>query len=141
MARKDKPVIWVVAMAAVLVAAFGWAFMAAGYAHSVEGWRSGGVAEAEFHGRLRVRRGSMQRESVRAMADFVHNAFRQLPKMPAVIGHSVSNRLWLPLLFVVLEGGVIGGGWWMYRLEKELRRPPRRKPRKIATPKFRDDDI
>jgi hypothetical protein len=46
MAETEKSVTWVVVMVMLFIAAFGWAFMAAGYAHSEEGWRGGGVEAA-----------------------------------------------------------------------------------------------
>lgn len=50
--------------------------------------------------------------------------------MPAVISWHLSNRIWLPILIVLLEVGAAGGGVFMKRLEQNLSKPYRPKGRK-----------
>lgn len=116
----DMSLRWVVIGLLLLVAAVGWGFMAAGYAHAKEGWRSGGV------------QGASELESVRqakrsSLRDFVGNAFRQLGNLPAVISHNFSERIWLPITILVIEGLVLFGGWKMKGLEQELSSPRHRR--------------
>lgn len=121
-AENEKSVIWVIVMAMLLVSAFGWAFAAAGYAHNVEGWRTGG-----FEGQAP---GGIRSGSRRALADFVMNAVRQIPNAPQVIGFTLRHRLWLVVLFIALEGLVLLGGYMMRRLEQKLSSPPTRRTRR-----------
>lgn len=120
MAEKEKSVTWVIAMIMILIAAFGWAFMAAGYAHSEKGWRNEGAAAPE-------KSSSIRRASRAAFADFVVNAFRQLPELPSVLSFNLKNRWWLPALIVGLEVLAVFGGIKMKSLERELSGPPRRR--------------
>lgn len=121
MAEKEKSVAWVVLMVMLLIAAFGWAFMAAGYAHSQQGWRTAGAAAAAEN------RTSLRRANRAAFADFVANAFAQLPNLPAVVGFNLKNRIWLPILILALEALAVFGAFKMKSLEKELSAPPRRR--------------
>lgn len=122
--EQNKSLLWMVAMVALVIALFGWAFLAAGYAHHAEGWRQGGAETAdEIGGSSSGRRGattSVRRVASRAFADFVMNAFRQVPNFPQVIAHNLQHRLWLVGLLVGLEGLVIFGGWKLRHLDREL---------------------
>lgn len=118
--EQEKSIIWVIAMVVLLIAVFGWAFAAAGYAHSEQGWRSGGVQGAE-------QRRSISRGARRALFDFVANAFAQIPNMPAVIGFTIKRRLWLAMTVVVLEIVALISGAGLKALEKRLSSPPRRR--------------
>ncbi|VAX41448.1 hypothetical protein MNBD_PLANCTO02-2679, partial [hydrothermal vent metagenome] len=51
--------------------------------------------------------------------------FVQLPNFPAVIGWNLKNRIWLPILLIVLELIVFFGGFKMKALEKQLAKPYR----------------
>ncbi len=122
MSEQEKSVTWVIIMVMLLIAAFGWAFMAAGYAHSEEGWR-GGIVEAGEP--VRIRSGSMR--ALGALADFVSNAFFQIPNLGSVIAFNFKNLIWLPILIIVLELSAVFGGYKMKQLEKELQSGPRRR--------------
>ena len=74
------------------------------------------------HNRSNVRRTARQGE-----VEFLVNALEQLPNMPAVIGWHFSNRIWLPILILILEVGALFGGLKMKSLEKELSRPRHRR--------------
>ncbi len=119
MSEQGKSVTWVIIMVMLLIAAFGWAFMAAGYAHSEEGWR-GGIVEP-----VRIR--PVRMRALRALADFIGNAFSQIPNLGSVIAFNFKNRIWLPILIIGLELSVVFGGYKMKKLEKELQSGPRRR--------------
>ena len=122
MPEKEQSVTWVIAMLMVVIAAFGWAFMAAGYAHHEEGWRSGGVQSND-------RRTTPHREiffwgSLNASVDFVGNAFQQIPNCVSVVRFTFTNRIWLPIVVAVLEILAVCGGYAMKQLEQSLNKPP-----------------
>jgi hypothetical protein len=120
MPEQEQSVWWVAAMVMLVVAAFGWAFMAAGYAHAAEGWREAGIVGAEDAGSLTGARR-------RAWSDFLRNAIRQIPNCVAVISYTVTNQIWLPILFAVLEVLVIIGAVIMKRVEHSLQTGSRRR--------------
>lgn len=120
MAETEKSVTWVVAMVMLLIAAFGWAFMAAGYAHHQEGWRTGGAEATD--GPMVPRRAGRA-----ALADFFGNALQQIPNVFAVVSFSFTNQIWLPILILVLEVLAVIGGYQMQRLEESLNGPPGRR--------------
>ena len=115
----EKSVGWVVGMVMLVIAAFGWAFMAAGYAHAHENWREGVAAASEPMGVTAARRA--------AWKDFLRNAVRQIPNCLAVLQDTVVNRVWLLVLFIVLEVLAAFGGYKMQKLEVALNAPPRRR--------------
>ena len=123
MAEQEKSVGWVIGALMFCIAALGWGFMAAEYAHNAEGWRTGGAAGGE--------EGPVGPRSAggRALADFVGNSFEQLANLPAVIGFTFSRRIWLPIVIVVLEVVVVFVGIKMKSLEKELGGGPRQRRR------------
>lgn len=120
MAEQEKSVTWVIVMLFLLIAVLGWAFAAAGYAHSEEGWRTGGVQGTDDTQGFR-------RGSRRALGDFIGNSFRQIPNMSAVISFTFEHRLWLVITVGVLEGLLLIGGYKMKSLEKELSGPRQRR--------------
>jgi hypothetical protein len=105
--KSEHSILTVVVLLMLAIAAFGWAFAAASYAHAEENWGSGA-------GR-------------RSMGAFVGNAFKQLPNMPQVIAFTFSKRLWLAIVFLVLEGLAILAGLGMKKLENDWNKPPKRR--------------
>ena len=97
----------VVVMLMLVIAAFGWAFAAAGYAHEFENWGSG------------VGR--------RAFGSFIRNAFSQIPNFFAVVSFTFSKRFWLVIVILVLEGLALLAGLGMKKLERDWDKPPRRR--------------
>jgi hypothetical protein len=95
MPEQNKSVGWVVGMLALAVAYGGWGFMAADYFQHVD---SGGAIKV----------------------DFWVNSLNQIPNFFGVIRHAMQNRLWLVLLIVGLEVGVLVLGIVLKKLEKEL---------------------
>jgi hypothetical protein len=105
--ESEHSILTVVVLLMLVIAAFAWAFAAAGYAHAVEDWGSG------------VGRRSFGR--------FVGNAFNQLPNMPQVIAFTFSKRLWLAIVFLVLEVLALLAGLGMKKLENDWNKPPKRR--------------
>jgi hypothetical protein len=82
-------------MVAVTIAYFGWGFLAADYfQHGPEGGRG--------------------------EVDSWINAVAQLPNLPSVMGHAFRNRLWLIVLIVALDLGVLILWDVLRKLEREL---------------------
>ncbi len=123
MADQGKSVTWIVVAAAVFVVVAGWGFLAGSYAGS----RSGSLTELsdeeaeafESRGVSQARRG--------AVGTFVGHSIEQLPNMPTVISWHFSNRIWLPILIALALAGVIGGGFGLKAVERNLNQPRHRK--------------
>ncbi len=116
---------WVVGGLAVVVALFGWGFLAGSYvgAHAtpMSEMSSEELKELNTLTPLRAKRASM--------STFVTNAVEQLPNIGSVIGWHFTNRIWLPILILVAELGVLGGGIIMKKVESNLAQPTRRRHR------------
>jgi hypothetical protein len=113
-----KSIGWVVVASAILVALFGWGFMAGVYANDVEGYRVQGVREGYRRPRVNV---------VGGLAAFVWTGIREIPNAPSVLSYIFTKRLWMPITVLVVEGGVLAAGFGMKKLEKSLEGPPRRR--------------
>lgn len=113
----------VVVMLMLAIAGFGWAFMAAAYAHEIEGWRqaSTNLTEADQDGVQYDQRfedgGSINRQSRSSLWDFIGNAFRQIPNVFGVLAFSFQHRLWLIILIGCLEAGALGLGYAMSKID------------------------
>ncbi|WP_417388602.1 hypothetical protein [Gimesia sp.] len=116
-----------IALVMLGIALFGWACAAAAYAHAKEGWRSneterfadenGGDLESDLHlTRRRAARSAMIKTAFAALMDFIGNAFRQIPNFFSVVAFTFSERLWLVILFAVLEGAAVGLGYIMEKV-------------------------
>lgn len=126
----------VVILLMIGIGLFGWACAAAAYAHAREGWRSNEVERfADEHGddlesksRLTSRRAAksaMIKTAIRALMDFIGNALKQIPNCFAVIAFTFSERLWLVILFAVLETGALGLGFIMEKVGEGFVETPR----------------
>ncbi len=93
--ERNRSVGWVAAMLALGVAYAGWGFMAADYFQN---------DPTETEGK----------------ANFWVNSLAQLPNFPSVISHTLQNRMWLIVLMVVAEFGVLVLWGVMRKLEREL---------------------
>ncbi len=87
------------------IALFGWAFCAAAYATEQQGLHDFG-------------RGSK--------GTFITNAFVQIPNGVAVMSYVFQNKIWLPIIFGVLEVLALGFGIVMKVVEKKIDGPPQR---------------
>jgi hypothetical protein len=110
-------------MVMIGIAAFGWGFLAGSYAgaHSPE------LSQMSIDKPERVSRRSPQRLRTEATLDFLGHAIEQLPNLPVVISWHFKNRIWLPILIIVLEVGALLGAYGMKKVEKELEAPNRRR--------------
>lgn len=124
--EENKSVVWVIATVMVLIAGFGWGFMAGSYV----GANSTPLSELSEAEREDINTRTPRRAIRGGMGYFIGNAIGQLPNMPAVISWHLSNRIWLPALIVLLEVGAAIGGWKMKQLEQELSKPYRPKGKK-----------
>ncbi|WP_417389311.1 hypothetical protein [Gimesia sp.] len=124
-----------IALVMLGIALFGWACAAAAYAHAKEGWRSNeterfaaeneGELESDFRStRRRAAGAAMFKTAFNSLMDFIGNAFRQIPNVFAVIAFTFSERLWLVILFAVLEGGALGLGYVMEKVGEGFIEPP-----------------
>ncbi|WP_165250863.1 hypothetical protein [Paludisphaera soli] len=93
--ESGKSVGWVAAMLALLVAYFGWAFLAADY------FQHDPTGDAE-------------------KANFWINSVAQLPNLPAVLGYGFRERFWIVGLVAGLEAVVFVLWLILRKLEKEL---------------------
>ncbi len=94
MAQESKSVGWVAVMLGLLVAYFGWGFLAADY---------------------------FQHDPTGASdANFWVNSLTQLPNAPAVLSYGLRERMWIVGLVVGLEVGVFILWAVLKKLAKEL---------------------
>ncbi len=68
-----------------------------------------------------------RRATRQGILTFVVVAVEQLPNMPSAIAWHFKNRIWLPIIFIVLEIAAFFGCIKMKSLEKELSKPYRPK--------------
>ncbi len=123
MAESEKSVTWVIAAVMLTIAVFGWGFLAGSYtgAHAP---KMSEMSEEEREDLESRGLGSARRAS---KGRFIANAFEQLPNLPSVVAWHFLNRIWLPIILIVLEVLALLGGIKMKSLEKELSQPSRRK--------------
>jgi hypothetical protein len=95
MPEQNKSVGWVVGMLFLAVAYAGWGFLAIDYFQHAD---AGGERETSFW----------------------INSITQISNFPTVISHALQNRLWLILLIVGLEVGVLILWGVLRKLEREL---------------------
>ncbi|QDU49829.1 hypothetical protein [Gimesia panareensis] len=112
----------VIVMLMLAIAGFGWAFMAAAYAHEKEGWRQASTNLVEGEDGVQYDQrfedgGSLVRQSRSSLWDFIGNAFRQIPNVFGVLAFSFQNRLWLVILILCLEAGALGLGYAMSKID------------------------
>ena len=106
----------IVLLVMVVIAGFGWGFLAGSYtgahapAYSERSPDELGEPPEHFSKRNSQRR-------------FFANAIEQLPNMPTVIWWNFSHRLWLPLLIGGLEVAAVIGGLVLKKVEKNLSQP------------------
>ncbi|MGD9854450.1 MAG: hypothetical protein AB7U20_05800 [Planctomycetaceae bacterium] len=137
------PPIAIAAMLSVLIAAFGWAFAAAQFAHAEESWRQdvnstragnpiaevsrrhegASIDEGNLFSSSGSGHGRLRREADRAFLDFVANALIHIPQAPAVLRFNLRHRRWLVAIFAVLELGAAAIALWMRSLERQWSLP------------------
>ncbi len=119
MSSEGKSIRWIVIASVILVAYLGWGFMAGSYA---ENSHVGGVIVVSTRGSLSG--GSMM---LSAVFSFVATSVMELPNFFRVISWHFSNRIWLPIVFIILEVLVVAGGYGLKKLEEQLESPRNRR--------------
>ena len=124
----EKSITWIVTAVMILIAIFGWGFLAGSYdgAHSERLSEMSPRVRPDSDIRL-IRRPGVVTVAVAAAVKFTYTAFAQIPNMRLVIGWHFSNRVWLPLTIVALEMLAFLGGFSLKYLESQLAQPYRRK--------------
>jgi len=118
--EQGRSLVWMVTMLLIVVTGFGWAFAAAGYAHTEEGWRAGIDEDPVLVPVTRRGRGAAALWIALVSAgDFTMNALKQIPNAPAVLGHLFRKQLWLVIVIGLVYGAVVLLGWGGRRLEKQ----------------------
>jgi hypothetical protein len=123
MAEEQKSLTWLVAMMMIVIAVFGWGFLAGSYAgaHAPK-MSETPVEEVEDLDTLSPR--SARRGAITA---FVGNALQQLLNLPAVISWHMTNRIWLPILILGLEVAALMGAFVMKKVETAIEQPRTRR--------------
>ena len=123
MDESEKSITWVVVALMIAVAVLGWGFLAGSYvAAHAPSLTENSPDEIPQSNRPRPR--NLKRQ---VQVQFIWNALEQLPNLPSVIAWHFSNRIWLPIVILVLEGLVVAGSFKMKSLEKQLAKPYRPK--------------
>lgn len=120
MVKQEKSIRWIVTMAMILMAYLAWGFLAGSYAGSAGG------AVAPVVGR----RTSGFIMLILGVYSFIATSIQQLPNFFSVLLWHLQNRIWLPILFIVLECGIVAGGYGLQKLEENLNGPPKSGSRK-----------
>lgn len=116
---EGKSIRWVTIAALLFVLYVGWGLMAGSYA-------GGAHAGAVISGR---RGGAGIGLMASAVFSFVATSIMELPNFFAVMSWHSSNRIWLPILILIVAVGVCGGGYGLHKLEQNLSKPRRKKRR------------
>lgn len=135
MSDSEKSITWIVTAVMIVVAVFGWGFLAGSYAgaHTETQFSEGrigapaGPNDQEIHLARRPGRGSVIAVAVAAAITFTFTAVQQLPNFFSVMLWHLSNRIWLPGIIVGLEVLVFIGGFFLKSLERQLAQPYRKR--------------
>jgi uncharacterized membrane protein len=107
MADDERSIAWIVVSVAILVAVFGWGFLAGSYA-GAHAKPMSEMSDAELEA-LDLR--GVSTASRAAPVVFLENAIEQLPNFVTVVSWHFANRIWLPILIGLAMAGVVGGGF------------------------------
>jgi len=117
MAKEGKSIRWIVTVSMIFMAYLAWGFLAGSYAGS-----SGGAVLVTGG-----RRSGAILLFLSGIYSFIATSITQIPNFFSVILWHLQNRIWLPILFVFLELGILGGGVALQKLEDNLSAPQRRR--------------
>ncbi|MCA9057444.1 MAG: hypothetical protein KDA85_03060 [Planctomycetaceae bacterium] len=112
MAEQGKSIRWIVIWSSVLLVYLAWGFMAGSFAGSTHGVIVTGRRRPNAIGML-----------LSALYTFVITSILELPNFLTVIGWTFQNRIWIPILFLMLEIGLLAGGYGLQKLEQNLSAP------------------
>ena len=134
MREQERSITWVVGALMLLIAGFGWGFLAGSYEGAMDSQNAIHKELEIDQGRVRIpRRPGIIAVIVGASYRFVRTSFNQLSNLPTVISWHFSNRVWLPILIVSFEGLALAAGCGLKYLETQLSKPHKRK-RKFPRP-------
>ncbi len=126
--QREFPIIVVVVLMMIVVGVFGWCFMAKQYSNELKARENAGRPEQIP---LAVpRRGRGLAMMIGAMVDLTVTGITQIPNMQGVLSFNFTKRLWLPVSVIVVEGLLVGVGFGLKQVEKQLEGPPKRKKKK-----------
>ena len=124
MAEGEKSITWIVTAVMVVIALFGWGFLAGSYDGAHAEVLDELPADVQRDSNIRLtRRPSVVTVAVAAAIKFTYTALAQMPNLPSVIAWHFSNRVWLPLTIVLLEVLAFLGGFSLKYLESQLSQP------------------
>lgn len=122
--ESELPIGCVVVAVMVVIALFGWGFMAGMYtAAHIKKMSEMSAEELEEFADTSVIDTVKNEDKIR----FLLNALDQLPNAPTVIAWNFANHIWLPLTILLLELLAIFGGRKLKSLEKQLAKPYKRR--------------
>ena len=126
----------VTAAVAAVLCLFAWGVAAADYAADHQGWRSVDAPEESgvSGGTRRTRRRAAGRLFVTSAWRFATNAVRQIPNAPWVVGYAVTDSPVFCTLFLLAQGGLLGGALLLRKFDAELNGKPAPKKRPQAKP-------
>ncbi len=118
---KGKSIRWVVIMSMIFVAYVAWGCPASSWAGSEGDGSFVVIGRGRSRGILML---------VSAIVSFLVTSVAELPNLVTVISWNFTNRLWLPILFIVLEACILAGGFGLQQLENNLAKPAGRRKKK-----------
>lgn len=124
MAEGEKSLTWIIVMIMICIALFGWGFLAGSYDGAHAPNLSDGGPPGDHEG---IDARTVRNPAAAGIGKFIGNAIGQLPNMPTVISWHMSNRIWLPITIIALEGCTLLGAIVLKRVEKSLETPRRRR--------------
>jgi hypothetical protein len=110
--REGISIATTVALLMLVIAILGWGFAAGLYA---------GAAAGKF-APVPVRSAAVNGVALffQGILTFVANGFRQIPNFPAVVGYVFQRQIWFVVVFALVEGTALLGGWGLHRLETRM---------------------
>lgn len=118
MTSENKSIRWTVTVAMIFAAYIGWGMMAGSYA-----------ANSHVAGVVVGRRGPIAAVTmlISAIYSFVATSVAEIPNCFTVLSWHLSNRIWLPIVFLLVEVGIVFGGIGLSRLEENLSKSRKRR--------------
>lgn len=132
MARKEKKstkregmsVRNVTILVMIVVLYFGWGTAAVRYRQSKELWRPGGEEIQELSTQRLTRSRGVAAMGA-SLVGFTLNSVQQVPRVFSVAAYTFRRQIQIPILVVLIEGLVAGGGYAMWRMEQHMEKTKR----------------
>lgn len=137
MAEENQSILWVMGMLMLAILGLGWGLMANSYVEA-QSPNLSQAAGSELPARPPLF-GLQWRGPVRKLGTgllkFAVNTIGQLNNLGTVVMWHFSNRVWIPIVILVLEVAAVCGAVALKRVEVALAKPKRRGERSFATPR------